>query len=125
MPRKKSVSIDPIFIMNFSGKLLNKHLGNLKRGFISYEEPFSEIRQNHRGMNIIIKLPKVKKKDVFINITEDKIELKAKSIKKGRTLKSYHRIIDIPNCSISKKIKADYNPKREVLKIKIPYNSLK
>ena len=121
---KKSVNIDPNLIINFSGKLLNKHFTYLKKRFINYEEPFSEIRQNHKGMNITIKLPEVKKKDVIINITEDKIELKAKSIKKNRTLKNYHRIIDIPKCSVSKYIKADYNYKKEILKIKIPYQGL-
>ena len=125
MRKKKVIPIGPSVIINFSSRFLNRHLENLKKGFIKYEEPFSEIRQNHKGMNITIKLPEVKKKDVLINITQDKIELKAKSIQGGRTLKNYHRIIDIPSCSVSKNIKADYNHKKEVLKIKIPYNGLK
>ena len=110
-------------LTNFKNKFIIKHLNNLKKGFINYEEPFCEIRQNHKGMKITIKLPEVKKKDIFLNITQDKLELRAKSLEKGKVLTNYHKIIDLPQISITKQAKADYNSKN--LKIDIPYKKLR
>ena len=113
--------------IKYNTKILNKHITNIKKSFVRYEEPFCEIRQNHRGMNISVKLPDVKKKDIFLNITSSAIELKANSVfhskKEGTVIKTYHRIIDIPSCSISQKTKAEF--KRDKLKITVPYEKIK
>jgi HSP20 family molecular chaperone IbpA len=110
-------------LTNFKDKFFTKHFNNLKKGFMIYEEPFCEIRQNHKGMKITIKLPEVNKKDIFLNITQDKLELKAKALKKGKVLTNYHKIVDLPHISITKKAKADYKNKN--LKIDIPYKLLR
>ena len=74
-------------------------------------------------MKSTIKLPEVKKKDIFLNITQDKLELRAKSLEKGKVLTNYHKIIDLPQISITKQAKADYKSKN--LKIDIPYKKLR
>ncbi len=108
--------------MKTNKKFLGNQIEGLKKTFGNYEEPYSEIRQTQKGMDIKIKLPEVKKKNITINITETQIEIKAKS-KQQKFSKIYHRIIDIPKCSLNKKTKADY--KKGVLKIKVPYQKWK
>ena len=113
------------FSKNF--KFVNKQIETLKKTFTKYEEPYSEIRQTHRGMNIKIKLPNVKQRNVILNITDSQVEIKAQTKvltkEKKKLLKVYHRIIDIPPCSIPKQTQAKFN--KEVLKIKVPYQRLK
>ena len=109
------------FSKNF--KFVNKHIDTLKRTFTKYEEPYSEIRQTHKGMKIKIKLPDVKQKNVTLNITDTQVEIKALTKvltkEKRKLLKVYHRIIDIPPCSIPKQTQAKFN--NEVLRIKVPF----
>ena len=106
---------------------INEHITNIRKIFTNYEEPFCEIRQNHKGMKISIKLPEVKKKDIFLNVSQTSIEVNASSIARDESkkdiLKVYHRIINIPECSISEKTTADY--KRDKLKINVPYEKIK
>jgi len=109
-----------------STKGINKSLDSIRKIFTRYEEPFCEIRQNHKGMKISIKLPDVKKKDITLNITSNMIEIKASTVlyeDEKRILKNYYRIINIPQCSQSKKTKAEY--KKDKLEIKVPYTNLK
>jgi HSP20 family molecular chaperone IbpA len=124
---KKTSDLDKIikdvnkgFLKNF--KFVNKHIDTLKRTFTKYEEPYSEIRQSHRGMNIKIKLPKVKQRNIKLNVTDSQIEIKAETKIKAdnkKVLKIYHRTIDIPKCSIPKQTIAKFN--NQILKIKVPY----
>ncbi|MDP3916699.1 MAG: Hsp20/alpha crystallin family protein [Nanoarchaeota archaeon] len=107
-------------------KDLNKSFDGFRKMFKKYEEPFCEIRQNHKGMNVLVKLPDVRKKDIRLNITSRIIELKASSILDNdgkRTLKNYYRVINIPACSMLRKARAEY--KNDKLQIKIPYTDLK
>ncbi len=130
---KKSIDSNPLLVLNnealsktvnsFKNKFILKPLDNIKKGFIKYEEPFCEIRQNHKGMKITIKLPEVDKKNIFLNITQDKIELKAKALEKEKILTNYHKIVDLPQVSITKQAKADY--KKNNLHITIPYKKLR
>lgn len=97
-----------------------RRLGNITKRFSKYEEPFCEIRQNHKKMKIEIKLPDVKKKDILLNVSESKIEVKAEARERsGKIIKTFHRIIDIPKCSVPKKMSA--NVKNEVLKLDLPF----
>ena len=131
--KKKSVDSNPLLVFNnetisntlnnFKNKFVTKPLDNIKKGFIKYEEPFCEIRQNQKGMKITIKLPDVDKKNILLNITQDKIELKAKALEKEKVLTNYHKIVDLPQVSITKQAKADY--KKDNLHITIPYKKLR
>ncbi|GEM_PF-1154447 len=133
MPRRKrdySITLGPnefgslLREINKKTKGVRNNYNALRSAFLKYEQPFCEIRQNHKGMNISIKLPEVKKKDVIINITETMIELKAAAKdRKQRTVTQYHRIINIPLCSRARDTKAAF--KRETLKIKVPYEKIK
>ena len=102
---------------------INDHIIGLKKVFTRYEEPFCEIRQNHKGMKISVKLPDVKKKDIFLNVSQNAIEVKASAIIKNKSkkdiLKNYHRVINIPPCSLPQKTTVDY--KSSKLKINLPY----
>ncbi len=94
-------------------------LSNIKKRFSNYEEPFCEIRQNHKRMKIEIKLPDVKKKDIILNVSDGKIEVKAEAKERnGKIIKTFHRIIDIPKCSQPKKMSA--NIKNDTLKLDLP-----
>jgi HSP20 family molecular chaperone IbpA len=124
---KKTGNIDKIikdvnkgFLKNF--KFVNKHIYTLKKTFKKYEEPYSEIRQSHKGMNIKIKLPGVKQKNIALNVTDSQIEVKAQTNNK-KVLKVYHRTIDIPKCSIPKQTIAKFN--NQILKIKVPYTKMR
>tara|TARA_Y100000310_G_C20550528_1_gene747834 strand:- start:268 stop:717 length:450 start_codon:yes stop_codon:yes gene_type:complete len=106
-----------------SMKRLNRRMDVLRKSFTKYEEPYSEVSQTKKGMDVTIKLPDVQKEDILLNITDSNIEIRAESdVKKnGRKIfRSYHRIIDLPKCSISKKTQARFA--NGILKIKIPYN---
>ena len=109
---------------NFKG--FNKQIDLIKKTFTSYQEPYCEINQSLKGMNIKIKLPEVKKKDVLLNIYNDKIELKAESKiideKNKKKLMIFYRTIGLPPCSLVKKAKAEF--KKESLKIKIPFSKI-
>lgn len=97
-----------------------RRISNITKRFSKYEEPFCEIRQNHKKMKIEIKLPDVKKKDILLNVSDSKIEVKAEARERGgRIIKTFHRIIDIPKCSVPKKMSA--NIKNEVLKLDLPF----
>ncbi|MBT3865631.1 Hsp20/alpha crystallin family protein [Candidatus Woesearchaeota archaeon] len=96
-----------------------RKLGNLKKRFSNYEEPFCEIRQNHKKMRIEVKLPDVKKKDVLLNVSNERIEIKAEAKERKKLIKTFHRVIDIPKCSLPKKIKANF--KNNVLKLDVPF----
>lgn len=96
-----------------------RKLENLKKRFSNYEEPFCEIRQNHRKMRIEVKLPDVKKKDVLLNVSDDRIEIKAEAKERKRLIKTFHRVIEIPRCSLPKKIRANF--KNNVLKLDVPF----
>ncbi len=106
---------------------INRQFNQIRKVFIKYEEPFCEIRQNHKGMHISLKLPDVKKKDIFLNVTKSSIEVKADALfrdaSRKEAFKTFHRIIDLPSCSLHEKTSAQY--KNNKLKIKIPYGKIK
>ncbi len=122
---KFSVEFSTEGIDNFLKKFKKKKdttirkLGNLKKRFSNYEEPFCEIRQNHRKMRIEVKLPNVKKKDILLNVSDGRIEIKAEAKECKRLIKTFHRVIEIPKCSLPKKIKANF--KNNVLKLEVPF----
>jgi len=71
-------------------------------------------------MKIVIKLPDVKKKDILLNVSDGKIEIKAEARERnGKIIKTFHRIIDIPKCSVPKRMNA--NIKNETLKLDLPF----
>ena len=123
---KFSVEINTEGINSFLKKIKKKKdktirkLSNITKRFSKYEEPFCEIRQNHKRMKIVIKLPDVKKKDILLNVSDGKIEIKAEARERnGKIIKTFHRIIDIPKCSLPKKMNA--NIKNETLKLDLPF----
>lgn len=96
-----------------------RKIGNLRKRFSNYEEPFCEIRQNHKKMRIEVKLPDVKKKDVLLNVSNERIEIKAEAKERKKLIKTFHRVIEIPKCSLPKKIKANF--KNNILKLDVPF----
>jgi len=125
-------SIDSFFknfnrSLNKNIRFFKKNVETIKKTFVNYEEPYCELNQSHKGINIRILLPNVKKKDIVLNIFNDKVELKAESRvigeKNKKLFRIFYRTIDLPSCSVVSKAKAEY--KRNKLKIKIPFKKIK
>jgi len=95
---------------------VQKHIKKVQKALENYEEPYCEITQNQEGILINVKMPKVSKGCINLQVSERVIEVKGRS---KRYKKNYYRRIDIPLSVDSKKIRAAFA--KETLKMKMPY----
>jgi HSP20 family molecular chaperone IbpA len=73
-------------------------------------EPLTDVFEEENAIKIYAELPGEEKDDIRLNVTENRVEIKAKN---------FHKVIDIPKkCMISKKASSEY--KNGVLEITIP-----
>lgn len=134
MKLKKSVSIDifyPKDIDNFvknvnytirkNAKTVRRQIISFRNYFFKYEEPHTEITQNSDVLFIKILLPMTKKKDIKLQITNNKVEVEGIFRRKGNIC-GFHRSLDLPLCTMPDKAKAVF--KNEQLRIKIPLQRL-
>ena len=99
-------------------RILYNRLNIVKKAFVRYEEPYTEISQNARKFFIKIKLPDVKKKDLFLKVNKNTVAIRGDSIRSHKLMKGYYKDIEVPEDAITDKIKATF--KRKILNIKIP-----
>ncbi len=130
MTRKKSVSIDIVYsreLNNFikglntnirkNFRMARKQVRVLRKYFLTYEEPYSEISQNFKALFIKVKLPNTSKKDIVLRILGNRVEIEGIS-QHTEGLKGFHRKIDLPANVRTDRARAVF--KNEILKIKLP-----
>lgn len=117
---------DPFKDMKRVQDQLNKRVNE----FIGlYKKPYSNITQNPRFVIINVELPEIKKKNIFLQVNDDKLVVKAEN--KSRVVKEkkgsyyeaekaygYYRAITLPKGLAIDKTRAKFSGK--VLKIVIP-----
>lgn len=96
----------------------NKQLTRIRKNFVKYHEPYSEISQNHNGMDIRINLPSIPKKNILLKINNGRIEVSGHMLERKRLLKGFYRSIDLPSNAVADKARARY--KNNTLRIRIP-----
>jgi len=84
--------------------------------FGDYKKPYSLITQSSKGVEIEIKMPGMRKKNVIIDMNEKMIEIRAE--KSRRILRGFHRKISLPSGLAIEKAKSVLT--RGGLKIFIP-----
>ncbi len=105
---------------------INKRVSGLMAG---YKKPYSNITQNLKFVNINVELPNVKKKNIIVDVNDDRIVVRAeKSSGTSKKSKSgysetenyigFYRAIGLPKGVDIHKTKAKFS--RDVLKIRIP-----
>lgn len=96
---------------------------------VDYRKPFSQISQNDKAIEIRIKLPGINKKDVFVHVGKDFIEVKAEkklrkvkktkgSYREEKSYKGFYRKLSLPENVDYEKSKAKFT--KEHLVIIIP-----
>lgn len=106
-------------------RVLHNQFIAVKKLFVTYEEPYSEISQTAKHFFIHIKLPNVKKKDIHLHIQQGKIEVSGHRhvVENDKhRMKGFYRSIIIPAHIIPERARALYVG--ENLKIKIPLRNL-
>ena len=101
--------------------IINRNITNIRKDFVRYHEPYSEVLQNYRSMLVRIKLPDVPKKNLLLKVGNGKIEVRGHTFIREndkKLLRGFYRIINLPQNALLHKAKAKY--KNDVLKIKIP-----
>ena len=115
-----------------SYKSLPDHTG--KKGSLALRSPLTDLEETDKEVIAKFEMPGVDKKDIQLNITEDKIEVKvekkqeAKVEKKGfyreeRSYRGFYRAMALPSNVIPEKAKAKY--KDGVLEVTIPKTEAK
>lgn len=100
-----------------------------KRGVISMRSPLTDLEETDKEVIAKFELPGVDKKDIQLNVTENKIEVKvekkqeAKVEKKGfyreeRIYKGFYRAMALPSEVVAEKTRAAYKDGR--LKVTMP-----
>ena len=110
--------------INKNISVFNRRITRIRKNFVKYHEPHSEISQNYKNMIIKINLPNAFKKDILLKISYGKIEVRGHSFvkeNKRRVLRGFYRSIDLPPTARPDKATAKF--KKETLTIKIPINS--
>tara|TARA_Y100000310_G_scaffold335338_2_gene417094 strand:+ start:13010 stop:13387 length:378 start_codon:yes stop_codon:yes gene_type:complete len=96
-----------------------KNANFVKKRLGKFEEPYSEISQNHKQVMIKVLLPDVSKNNLQLKMNDRLIEIKAEQKKiKWRPAKTFYRAIDLPSNANIKNAVAQY--KKNKLKIVIP-----
>ena len=108
-----------------------KSFNEMSRNFTKFKlkEPKAELSQNAESVEITLDLPGMKKDDIFLQVTEDHLEVAAQKkeavkIKKKGFLKEeasysgYRRVIPLPTNVIPEKAVATFKNSR--LTVKIP-----
>ncbi len=123
MPNLKNIQRD--FQKFFTD--VNKQVDIVRKNLVTYEEPYSEITQNDKIIEILVKLPDVYKKDLTVKLEGNQVFVNAHQREKSMfgyiTKKGFSRKILIPDNALLKKAKAVY--KGDILKIKIPKSNSK
>ena len=100
-----------------------------RKGHLALRNPLTDLEETDKEVVAKFEMPGVDKKDIQLNITEDKIEVKvekkqeAKVEKKGfyreeRSYRGFYRTTALPSSVIPEKAKAKY--KNGVLEVKMP-----
>ena len=100
-----------------------------KKGDLSMRNPLTDLEETDKEVVAKFELPGVEKKDIQLNITADKIEVKvekkqeAKVEKKGvykeeRSYRGFYRAMALPSEVNAEKVKAKY--KDRILEVTIP-----
>ena len=98
---------------------IRKNVNTFRQNMGKFEEPYSEVSQNHRHIKIKINLPDVHKKDLRLHMGSKHIEVKATQKKrKGMPSKTFYRSIPLPSTAVIQEAMAHYQ--RTTLKITIP-----
>lgn len=132
--KKKSGSIDILYSREFTSFVRNLHtnlrknaraarrqLAILGKYFLKYEEPYSEISQNHKHLLIRVKLPMTKKSDIALRIAQNRVEIEGvASSKDGH--RGFYRAVDLPPNTRIEKARAVF--RNETLKVKIPLSKV-
>jgi len=105
-----------------------------KKGVLALRSPLTDLEETDKEVIAKFEMPGVDKKDIQLNITEDKIEVKvekkqeAKVEKKGfyreeRSYRGFYRAMALPSNVIPEKAKAKY--KDGVLEVTLPKTEAK
>jgi len=105
-----------------------------KKWVLAFRSPLTDIEETDKDIIAKFEIPGVDKKDIQLNITEDRIEVKVekkqetKIEKKGfyreeRSYRGFYRSIALPTNVIPEKAKAKY--KDGILEVTIPKNEAK
>ena len=123
---------------SFWGRPTSRHLlPSGERGAIvpsEYREPFIDVMESDKEIIATAEMPGLEKKDIEINVTEDMLEISAKTkheekkeekgyIYKERRSGSYYREISLPSPIDPDNSKATYE--NGVLEIKMPKTEVK
>ncbi|MBI2498828.1 Hsp20/alpha crystallin family protein [Candidatus Woesearchaeota archaeon] len=120
------VEWDPFKEMKRVQDRINKKVNSLMGG---YKKPYSNITQNPKNVVINVELPGIKKKNIFLDVNDEKLVVKAdensRKIKEKEDIYSeidkslgYYRSIVLPKGLAVDKTEAKLSGK--VLKIRIP-----
>ena len=118
--------------MNKLQKDMNKVFSNLSKRFeniFKFKEPSTEISQNNKELRVELYLPGISKKDIFLKIKNNLLEVRAEKRKKTESRKAagykkessfngFYRALSLPADIVAEKAKAEF--KKEKLIIKIP-----
>ena len=112
--------------INKNKKFINQQIIQIKKLFVNYEEPYSEISQNRTVFKINVKLPDVKKKDMVLKIISKKVQFSEykfiKINKHKKVMRGFYRSISLPPNANVKKAQAIYF--HGSLKVKIPLKKI-
>lgn len=99
------------------------------RGRIGIREPYTDVIETEKEVIVTSEIPGVEKKDININVTEDRIEISAESkyetkeekegyVRKERSYGKFYRSLGLSSGIDPNKAKATYN--NGVLEVKLP-----
>lgn len=105
-----------------------------KKGVLSMRSPLTDLEETEKEVIAKFEMPGVEKKDIQLNLTEDKIEVKVEkkqetkvekkgSYKEERSYRGFYRAMSLPSNVIPEKAKAKY--KDGVLEVSIPKTEAK
>lgn len=112
--------------INKNINILNKRIIKIRKNFVKYHEPYSEISQDYKNMIVKITLPNTFKKDILLKVNNGKIEVRGHNFvkeKKSRVLKGFYRSIDLPSNAIPDKAVAKFKSDRLIIKIPIAHQN--
>lgn len=123
--------------MNKLQKDMNKVFSNISKRFeniFKFKEPSTEISQNNKEVRVELSLPGIIKKNVFLKIKNNLLEVRAEKRKKTEKKKvagyekeasfsGFYRALSLPPDIVAEKAKAEF--KKGKLIIKIPKSKKK